>query len=86
MIGFKFNPGDMFVRICPTEVEMLIICLSSDKTYGWQGQDYVWRCSEFQKCKDGGLFGAQIVLYTEDELESFGKIDSIYDRSSSKFQ
>ncbi len=79
MSKFKFHPGDMFVRIQPADIEMLIICLSSDKTHGWEGQEYVWRCCEFQKCEDIGLLGAQIVLYTEEELEGFGIIGKVYE-------
>lgn len=70
--------GDLFLRKkggCPH----LVLLLSSDKYLEWEGSGPVWRCAQFQaSSSDFVLFGAQIVLYAEKELDTFapaGKLE-----------
>lgn len=72
------KPGDIYTYYHEGhKVNYLIVLLSSDKVPGWETSEELWRCAQFQIGENVGLFGAQIITYTEYELremEEFGAL------------
>lgn len=61
--------GQLFTREIG-KCEHRILTLSSDIEPGIEWECDVYRCAQFQVGSNGQFFGAQIVLYTEAELNS----------------
>jgi hypothetical protein len=59
------------------KVYYLIVLLSSDKEPGWEIDEEVWRCAQFQIGNPLTLLGAQIVIHTESELREMIKNGSL---------
>jgi hypothetical protein len=66
----RMKPGD--IRTYYHEghkVNYAIVLLSSDIEPGWETDEEVWRCAQFQMGSPAQLLGAQIVIYTKSELQ-----------------
>lgn len=63
------KPGDIYTYYHEgCKVDFTVVLLSSDKVPGWETNEELWRCAQFQT-HDNMLFGAQIVVHTESELQ-----------------
>ena len=72
------KPGDCYTyHHKGHRVNYLIVLLSSDKIPGWETNEELWRCAQFQIGERVGLFGAQIVIHTESELQEMDRTRSI---------
>jgi len=71
------NPGDIYTYYSESsKVNFTVTLLSSDTEPGWETDEKLWRCAQFQTYGDL-LFGAQIVIYTEFELQEMTKTGTI---------
>lgn len=73
-VGTIFRNDRLNAGGCPH----LVVLLSVGREAGFEVAKAYWRCAHFQ-VSSSGLFGAQIVLFTEPELDSFERIGNISD-------